>query len=317
MKKELEKATKFIENHVDIKVKVVLAAVAFLAFGYTILSLTGKNDVTQSSVMILNASKTGGGTGVIIESGDYGTDILTNAHVCRAIKLGGIVRNNLGEFMVMSYKASKEHDLCLVKVGVNLGTATKVASRPPNAYYEKALISGHPNLLPNVVTSGHFSGSAIIEVMEGIRPCTPEDEESFEGMLMCAFLGGYPIVKRFESTLVTATIMAGSSGSGVYNSDNELSGLAFAGSEGISYAWTVPYESLRRFLDIESKVTAPETPDNNVQINEPNKNNKRDTEYVWEENTFRELRRKCKNEVVEEEFKKYCNMVQMDTLWRK
>jgi len=51
--------------------------------------------------------------------------------------------------------------------------------------------------------------------------------------------------------LVTATIMPGSSGSGVFNEDMELSGLAFAGSGDLGYAWTVPYEDMMYFLNKE------------------------------------------------------------------
>jgi hypothetical protein len=53
--------------------------------------------------------------------------------------------------------------------------------------------------------------------------------------------------------LVTATISPGSSGSAVYNSDMELSGVVFAGSGDLGYAWTVPYEYVRGFLLKESK----------------------------------------------------------------
>lgn len=311
---KLEKAKAFVKNIPD-ETKVTVAVVLALV-GFVVVHVN-KNDITRSSVMVLNAKKTGGGTGVILRSNEYGSEILTNAHVCRAIKAGGVVVNHQGEFMVESYKMSKEHDLCLLKVGANLKTSTSVAGGPPDAYYESAAISGHPSLLPNVITRGHFSGSAIIEVMEGIRKCTDDDLESGEGVLFCLFLGGIPIIKRFESTLVTATIMPGSSGSGVYNSSNELTGLAFAGTQGISYAWTVPYESLKRFLDVESHILAPEVPDNNVQIFDPKKQESDETEYAWQNNAFKTLRRKCHSEDLDERFTKYCQMVAMDSFWRK
>jgi V8-like Glu-specific endopeptidase len=43
------------------------------------------------------------------------------------------------------------------------------------------------------------------------------------------FVGGIPDIMQYDSTLVTATIMPGSSGSGVYNENKELAGVVFAG----------------------------------------------------------------------------------------
>jgi S1-C subfamily serine protease len=139
------------------------------------------------------------------------------------------------------------------------------------------MISGHPALMPNVVTTGHFSGRKVIAVMKGLKPCTAEQANDPGTALLCMIVGGIPDVVQYDSTLVTATIMPGSSGSGVYNSDKELAGVAFAGSENFGFAWTVPYESMKNFIDFESKTLEAKRPDNSVDFTGAD-NSKKDTE---------------------------------------
>jgi S1-C subfamily serine protease len=203
--------------------------------------------------MITRLSR-GGGTGVIISNKANQSIVLTNNHVCEAIETGGNVVTNSGlKYLITAYAKSQYHDLCLVYVQVDLGISAKVAKAAPKLY-TSAAISGHPNLLPTVVTRGHFSGIKQVDVFTGIKKCTKDMiENNREIAQLCMFFGGIPIVKKYDAMLVTAMIMAGSSGSAVYNSDNEISGLAFAGTDGLSYAYVVPYEYVSNFLDNEPK----------------------------------------------------------------
>ena len=216
--------------------------------------------------MITNVEGNHGGSGVILSSSQNSTQVLTNSHVCKVVENGGMVKTKNREYAVTSYKHSKAHDICLITVDADLRVNTAVAKETPNTYYDSARISGHPSLYPNVVTSGHYSGKKVIAIMTGVRACTEEDLKDERKIMLCMFLGGIPEVKRFESTLVTATISPGSSGSGVYNDKGELTGLAFAGSGGIGYAWTVPYESLRNFLEKESQTLEAIRPTNQIDI---------------------------------------------------
>jgi S1-C subfamily serine protease len=203
-----------------------------------------------------------GGTGVIVNSSFKESSILTNGHVCEVVKNGGLViTTEEKKYQVISYKQSLTHDLCLIKVNANLHAAAKLASNSPTMF-EAATISGHPSLLPNVRTTGHFSAGRIIQVMTGFRDCTPEDAKNPNPgvQFMCGLFGKLPVVKSYDTTVVTATIMPGSSGSGVYNSNDELSGLVFAGSGGIGYAFIVPYEYVAYFLTEEVKTLETKTP---------------------------------------------------------
>jgi S1-C subfamily serine protease len=224
------------------------------------------NDPSSNSVKITNMTSNHGGTGIIVRSNSSYSLVLTNSHVCGVVEFGGLVAGRAGTFMVSSYKKSQTHDLCLIKVLGNLEGHAKLANRAPVPYYETALISGHPALFPNVKTRGHFSGRQSITVFIGFRPCAPEDLDDEERKLACLIIGGIPLLKNYDSVLVTATIMPGSSGSAVYNKDGELSGVVFAGSGELGYAWTVPYEYVRYFLVTESNELPFMTPTNLVDL---------------------------------------------------
>lgn len=230
--------------------KLLLAAIAILFF-ITYPFHMG-NDMVAGSVMVTNTTGNSGGTGVILDSSPTKSRVLTNSHVCKVVEKGGLVTGQAGTFLVSTYKHSQAHDICMITVDGDLRYNTKVAKSPPTAYYENATISGHPGLLPTVKTTGHFSGRKTIEVVTSFKKCTAEDGQDPGKAMFCLLLGGIPEIKRYDSTLVTATIMPGSSGSGVYNSNNELSGLAFAGSGNIGYAFTVPYEYLVNFINTEA-----------------------------------------------------------------
>jgi hypothetical protein len=226
-------------------------AFAIVLAGFSLYSHINNNDIIQSAVKVTNLEGNSGGSGVVLSSNSTESLVLTNAHVCGVVVDGGTVSGHNAIGMVKSYKVSQYHDLCLITVSGNLRASTRIADRGPAPYYEEAQISGHPHLYPNVVTKGHFSDTQVITVLMDIRDCTAEDMKDPESGFMCLMFGGIPVVRTFQAMLVTAAIMPGSSGSGVYNSNKDLTGLAFAGSGDLSYAWTVPYAYLKYFLTTE------------------------------------------------------------------
>jgi S1-C subfamily serine protease len=250
---------------------LVLGSMAYVFSLMEVSSVYPKTaaEAASVSVTVLNSHMTGGGTGVILSSSKNKSLVLTNAHVCKVVENGGIViTDNGAKHSVSGYKISKQHDLCIIQVSANLGYDTHIASESPKNY-EDAMISGHPNLLPTVVSYGHFSGHLVIEVITDIRPCKEEDFK--KEPLICLFFGGIPVLTSYQSRLVTATIQAGSSGSAVYNSDGEISGLVFAGSGDISYAFVVPYEAVSNFVEKEQHSLDFKKPNN---TSEPGKKRK-------------------------------------------
>lgn len=250
-------------------IKKALSIVALLSLSAcaSVQSKSDYRDASANSVKVTNMAGNSGGTGVILKSTPIVSLVLTNSHVCGVVEDGGLVSGQAGSFMVTSYKKSEVADLCLIRVAGDLQGGARLANRPPVAYYEGALVSGHPSLFPNVKTAGHFSGRQSITILMGFKACTEEDMQDPDKANVCALTGGgLPILKNFDSVLVTATISPGSSGSAVYNEDMELSGLVFAGSGQLGYAWTVPYEYVRNFVTKESKHLKYVKPSNLVNI---------------------------------------------------
>lgn len=202
-------------------------------------------EYAKTSAMITLDNKTSGGSGVILRSTAASSWVLTNKHVCQLIQNGGLVITDQGEYPVHSFKVYTQHDLCLVQVLVNLHTNNNLAEKPP-VIYSPALVAGHPALLPTMITKGHFANHIRIALMIGTSAC--DGTEEGDDADMCAFMGQKPITQIYEAQPITATIMPGSSGSGVFNSKGEISGLVFAGSAGLSYGFIVPYEYVKDFL---------------------------------------------------------------------
>lgn len=212
---------------------------------------TVASENTDATVMITNTQGNSGGSGVIIESSSTLSSVLTNAHVCGVVKFGGLVTNTSGvSGVVRSYKISEAHDLCLILVSSDLGANTSLAYSSPKKY-DRATISGHPRLLPNILTFGHFSSKKIVQVMMGSRSCTESDYADPDKALFCMFTGHLPLIKTYEAIVVSATIQPGSSGSGVFTSDHKLGALVFAGSGDLGYALAVPFEYIDFFLTRE------------------------------------------------------------------
>lgn len=287
------------------KLNGIVAVVVALSLASCASSSKKSHDLYAGSVKVTNTKANHGGTGIVLRSSDTASLVLTNAHVCGVIENGGLVAGVNGSYMVTGYKKSELADLCLVKVAGNLGYNTAIASHPPQLHYEKASISGHPALMPNVITKGHFSGREKVAVLVGIKKCTEEDAKDERKAAACYFLGGLPIIKEFESILVTATIMPGSSGSGVYNSQNELAGVAFAGSGQIGYAWTVPYEAVMNFLHKEAKTLKYQTPSNQVDVFGDGSGESSAELFMMK------LRKVCGSEV-KEKFSRLCELADSD-----
>jgi len=229
------------------------AGVFLASYGVTKLVVNhNPTDLTKNTVMIVNKQMNSGGTGVIYESGKSGSYVLTNRHVCHVVENGGVVRTTTGDYQVTSYVESQVSDLCLIYLPADLKQNTKLAKSEPKVF-SPSKVSGHPALMPTIISMGHFSERQIITIMTGTRPCTPVDAEDPVNNLYCSFFGVVPVLKSYDSQLVSSTIMPGSSGSGVYNNNNELSGVVFAGSGEFGYGWIVTYDQVKAFLNVESQ----------------------------------------------------------------
>lgn len=261
---------------------------------------TSDKDLAKVSVMITNAAGNSGGSGVILTSGPTGSTVLTNQHVC-GLAQRGLVRLHTADndAVATSYKVSKMHDICLLSTPTDLGVSTVVANSPPKST-DAAIVVGHPALFPTIITRGNFTTHVTIPVMTGVRPCTDEELES-DIAIVCIFMGGIPVIKLYDSQLVgAATIMAGSSGSPVFNSAGEISGLIFAGSGDLSYGFIVPWEYVANFVLNEVPKLESQTPVMELNIADmlgSKKDREADVQKLLEE---------CRNRDVSDRVKKIC-----------
>ena len=284
---------------------------AFATYQYrNELPVIRDRNITATTVMITNLAGNSGGSGVVIANMNDESFILTNRHVCEVAKNGGRVISTQGQnHLVKSMRKSETHDLCVITASGNYGKSSKIAESGP-ATYDDSIISGHPQLLPNVITRGHFSGTQVIQVFTGVDKCTDEDMADNKMGMLCFFFGGIPVIKTYETVVSTAMIMVGSSGSAVYNSSGEISGLVFAGSGGLSYAYIVPFEYVKAFLSKELHTLKSEKPNYTL-----------DVRALLKDEQSRQLRnkeiiKKCEqntNEIIEE----YCNVIVRDLTWRE
>lgn len=241
----------FTKYHVYLVAVAVTGALAFTMMAAssspskTIHPKTGP-EFAKTAAMILAKSKTSGGSGVILNSTATGSIILTNAHVCEIIKTGGYVKTINKEVKVRHYKVYTKHDLCLVSVNEDLGVNTQLSPKTPEKYSE-SVTSGHPNLLPPIVSRGLFSQNLEIEIMVGQKPC--DGTETGNDIMYCIFMGAKPVIKKYDSQVISSLIMAGSSGSAVFDSNGYIAGLVFAGSpDGLSYGFIVPHKYVYDFI---------------------------------------------------------------------
>lgn len=224
-----------------------------LAMGTKLLQDSHPSSFT---VMVTRMDEQSGGSGSVVYSSRDKSVVLTNAHVCDVLnKKGGLVKKEDGtKYMVTAYKKSEFHDLCAVWVAADLGQTVNLADKSPKSYTE-AIITGHPALLPNIINKGSFGERKIVEIMVGIKECTKQNIKTEEDAVLCFLIGGIPVIKTYESVVVSAMIMAGSSGSAVLDQNGKLAGVVFAGQGGgLSYAFVVPYEYVSIFINEELKV---------------------------------------------------------------
>lgn len=225
--------------------------VLFLSF--LALASCSTNPTIDATVKITNLQANSGGSGSIIKSGPSGSEVLTNRHVCEVVKNGGLVHSLSGKkAFVTGYKQSEIHDLCIVIVKENLGQSTKVSPTPPR-FHERAVASGHPHLMPNIITEGYFSGKEIIRVVTGFKECTENDLKDPVSAFFCLVFGKIPLIKTYEAIAVSTLIQPGSSGSAIYGENGRIKAVVFAGAGDLGFTFAVPQEYVYEFVSRESK----------------------------------------------------------------
>lgn len=88
--------------------------------------------------------------------------------------------------------------------------------------------------------------------MVDVVACTEEERKNSKTSAMCFWMGGLPVIKTMVGATSSNLIAGGSSGSPVFDSNQQLVGLVFAGAGGgMSPSITVPHAHLAHFLKKE------------------------------------------------------------------
>lgn len=201
---------------------------------------------SRTAVKVLSNLQDAGGSGVILNSTNIGTNILTNKHVCELVQAGGWVQYGVKQYKIQTYKIYPAHDLCIIGIGENLGINTVIASKAPDLFSD-CRVSGHPALLPMILAPGHFSEEMDVKLIIDTKPCT--GKEKGRDQAYCRYIGEKPVFRIYHAQVLSSLIMPGSSGSGVFNKAGEVSGVVFAGSSGLSYADIVPWKFVKDFIE--------------------------------------------------------------------
>lgn len=260
--------------------------------------MPSRSELRAKTVRVVNKAKNSGGSGAIVSSGAGGSLILTNSHVCEVVEKGGYVTKEGNAYSVIAYKRSPDHDLCLVKVKQNLGIQTKVARFSPKIN-QTTIVSGHPRLLPNIITVGHLTDKIRINVMIGVEECT---EEEMLTDYECHFFGVKPIIKPYNSQLVSNLIQPGNSGSSVFNKNGEIIAVIFAGGGDLSFGFVVPHMYVSYFMQTHS----------GYGWNTPSTSKKKKTA------SLETVKEKCAETTTypNQEIKKICKIVEKDAVFR-
>lgn len=218
------------------------------------LLLTGctanRYNIPAATAKITNLAGNSGGSGSVVFHSPELSLVLTNGHVCSVIEEGGIIQTPQRAAFAVKYVKSKVHDLCVISVSSDLGASVSLSDSPPLPF-ENATVSGHPHLLPTIITKGYFSGKQVTQVMTGSRECTQEEKEDPTLGFFCAIIGRLPVVKIYETMVTSATIQPGSSGSAVYGEDGKIKAVIFAGTGDFAYGVAVPFEYVHTFMTEE------------------------------------------------------------------
>jgi len=231
----------------------ILTFISSIAFSSESVTPTNEAEFKKVTVKITNMDENSGGTGVILNSYPSHSIILTNKHICEGVlEEGGVVKSSEGLSIINSVRMSTFHDLCMIMVIKDLKYRTIVADSID--VQDDIFISGHPDLYPRQTVQGKYTGNMIINMVTGIRPCTPEEEARYG--LYCLLSGGVPILTPFEAWSTSAIIAPGNSGSPVFDDMGKLVALAFAGShQGLSFGLLVPLSFIKAELKVKRKWT--------------------------------------------------------------
>lgn len=233
--------------------------------------------------IITNSKNQGGGTGFAVKAPSGKTYIMTNYHVCDALKKrsGGksdevIVEQNNGKKLARKIIATSDYsDLCLIE-GLPGVSGLSVGDVPYEG--QKLYSVGHPGLKPRTVSTGDIQGFMDLELPEGPisgimrvggkvvdqHQFTPAEGgiseadcqkpknriKTFKRGVLFFEIEMKMCLNVTKDTYITNMLsQPGASGSPVVDSWGNVIGVLFAGDE-YSWAFMVNANDVKQFLEM-------------------------------------------------------------------
>jgi S1-C subfamily serine protease len=188
-----------------------------------------RNPYSIKNSLVSVTYENGHGTGFVVASDGTGSYIITNKHVCRDGSAGRIGNGRIRDFYVISWtfydrpttsaefiKTDAGHDLCLLKISIKNLPRAKISKNEPYTG-QRVQSVGNPGSKLGYYISGYVGGLSEL------------------------WFGEYAV--QFS-----ADVLPGASGSPVYNSKEEVVGIACGGAFGKSDSVFVNGKYLKDFL---------------------------------------------------------------------
>jgi S1-C subfamily serine protease len=177
-------------------------------------------------------------SGFVIRGKSGNKVLVTNAHVCKAVKDKLEIEAESGRRGMVAVKEILTfHDLCITEAPAWM-PALDLAAAPP-ALHDNVHVVGHPAGEPVTLSSGQYRGEQDIKIPDFDKP-------GCDGAL--AIFGILPdtCFDSFHVYNISNVIKGGNSGSPLLNDAGDAVGVVFAGSDSMGAA--VPYADLAKAL---------------------------------------------------------------------
>lgn len=235
---------------------IIVSGVSAALFGTSILGNFHQQFLrykAKNVVKIFNP-KRGGGTGSFVRAKSGKVVILTNHHICQLAEDGKLdVSYFNGSATVKVIKSYLYNDLCTIEApeGVNSGLSVARSVTKGEIIYSM----GHPLLEPLTVSSGEYSASVTVDILDSIN--TPKSEcngptykfQEIDNPLLRMFGMFSVCVRILDATSSTMNILPGNSGSPVVNIYGNVVAVAFAANESGVHSYLVPLSDVKAFLE--------------------------------------------------------------------
>lgn len=208
----------------------------------------------SSSVVYVAKPGLGGGTGFVVADDHSHRYLVTNAHVCKAVKEEGSVDVMLEDGTMLKrpiVEISEKEDLCIIAAPNNVPALSMGSGYDAG---DMVYVLGHPGLQPLTFSKGEITHEGPVTIglyaigdEEDEKRCVGINERIIEVDIIFGTIR--VCVKEYQSIHTTVEIFPGNSGSPLVNDRGEVIGVMFAGSSESHWGSAVTLEALKDLIN--------------------------------------------------------------------